>query len=377
MLTIFCLIFRGKDEIISPKFMGIKGNIMKKNQNTAKKKGGKSKSRAGKIVLGFMIGLLSTVAVGVIFGIVYFNHMYDKMPVLPSQESWISFDDSSMESYQEILPDEAYDPALKNILLIGSDTRELGEFWGNTDTMILVTIDNINQKLKLTSFMRDIVINIPGYGEGRLNMTYALGGPDLLIGTLESTFGIKIDDFVIINFEGFASVIDAVGGIDIEMTALEIYYMSPEFFWESGYYPVDGMNYDVPGIVALQYARCRDVGDDFERTQRQRIVIQTLLDKARTMDVFRLNDLASALLPNVYTSLSRASVLELVANFGTYKNYPVEEMRVPVDGYWDNIYIVIEGWDQLCIDIDFYENKRLFKQFIYEYEPSYGSSDVP
>ena len=113
------------------------------------------------------------------------------------------------------------DEQILNVLLIGADTRK-GETKGNSDTMILLSLDTKNKKLKLLSFMRDTWVSIPGYGENKLNAAFTYGGAELTVKTIQANYGIKIDRYAIVDFKSFKNIIDKLGGIDIELTQEEI-----------------------------------------------------------------------------------------------------------------------------------------------------------
>lgn len=164
------------------------------------------------------------------------------------------------------------DPMILNIMLFGEDSRKAGEEHGRSDTMIMLSIDNRHKKLKLTSFMRDTYVTIPGnnsvgepYGENKLNAAYTLGGPQLTIKTIESNFGINIDRYAVVDFKSFRNIIDILGGVDIELTSEEIDYINWQSYINN---QVDTRNElaDEPGVVhlngrqALWYARNR--GDE-------------------------------------------------------------------------------------------------------------------
>lgn len=107
-------------------------------------------------------------------------------------------------------------PGITNVLLIGTDARTLDE-QSRSDSIIIATLDNNNKKIKLTSLFRDTLVNIPGYGEQKLNTAYALGGPSLLLETISDTYDIHIDKYAVINFWGFEAIIDQIGGIEVDV----------------------------------------------------------------------------------------------------------------------------------------------------------------
>lgn len=185
---------------------------------------------------------------------------------------------------------------VENILIFGEDNHQDGKH-GRSDSIILLTIDKNTKKLKLTSFMRDLYVYIPDYGYDKLNAAYAYGGAKLAAETVEYNFHIRIDNYLIVDFQSFTDMIDAVGGIDLALSREEIEYINWQSYrnhqvdTEMELDP-DSYDYDyteengntalvhLNGRQALWYARDRDsAGSDFDRTQRQRTVINTVLSK--------------------------------------------------------------------------------------------------
>ena len=109
------------------------------------------------------------------------------------------------------------DKMILNIMLIGSDSMSVGDH-GRSDSLLILSLDIRHKKIKITSLMRDIWLTIPGHGQDRFNAAYAFGGPKLTIETIEKNFGIYIDRYAIVDFDGFSNIIDSLGGIDLELT---------------------------------------------------------------------------------------------------------------------------------------------------------------
>ena len=178
-----------------------------------------------------------------------------------------------------------------SVLVIGTDGRTEDDK-GRSDSMILVSINKKTKKITMTSFMRDCCVDIPGYGEDKLNAAYAYGGTELLMDTIEKNFRVKIDDYILINFNTFAEVIDAANGIDIELSDEEAQEVNNILISEVNELMGDERESDLlehggklhlSGKQALSYSRIRKVGNsDFERTSRQRRVMSELISKARS-----------------------------------------------------------------------------------------------
>lgn len=200
--------------------------------------------------------------------------------------------------------EQLYDENVINILLIGNDAR--GSARGRSDTMILLSINKNNNTLYLTSFMRDLYVQIPGgYSDNRINAAYRFGGAELLDKTIKQNFGITVDGNVEVNFTQFEKIIDILGGVEISLTAKEAKYMSDRW----GYTDlVEGVNH-LDGGKALSYCRIRKIDSDHKRTERQRKVLATIANAARNMSIGQMVDIINEVLPYVKTDLSDSEIV--------------------------------------------------------------------
>lgn len=219
-----------------------------------------------------------------------------------------------------------------NILLIGSDWRS-GQSWQLSDTIILCTIDQEAKSITLTSFMRDLYVKLPNYngmvcGYNRINCCYALGGMGMLDQCLLENFGVAVDHNVAVLFDDFASIVDLLGGVDIELTALEASHMSKN----SGWGLTQGVNH-LTGEQALSYSRIRSIDNDFYRTARQRTVLMAMIDNIRNLNVSQLNTLAQQVTPLVTTDMSNEEILKYVVGLAPMlPELTVNTLRIPGDG---------------------------------------------
>ena len=254
-----------------------------------------------------------------------------------------------------------------NIMLFGEDNPGGAQF-GRTDTMILLTVDNNSKQLKLTSFMRDLWVNIPNYGMERLNTAYALGGAPRAVAAIEANFGIQIDRYAIVNYESFVNIIDILGGLEIELTDEEIDYINWQT-WKNGQADTRYEIQAQPGVVrllgrqALWHARNRGEngicsGDDFERTRRQRTVLTTLLDQFKDASLTQVVSIVNQVGPYITTDLSYSEITVLVANALTYLKYDMVQFRLPEDGEYlpyttsgGASVLVIEDWATARADL--------------------------
>lgn len=216
---------------------------------------------------------------------------------------------------------------LINILLVGQDSRTGKR--ERSDTMIVLSINPDTGEVSMISFMRDLYVQMPeGYMDNRMNAAYQLGGFPYLYEVLEKNFGLKCAGGFEVNFDGFTQVVDAVGGVDVELTSAEARIV--------GDGAVAGMNH-LNGTQALAYSRIRKIDSDFNRTSRQRTVVMALFDRIKGSDVNTLIDLTNTLLPMMTTDLTNSQILSLVMKLAPkLSGMKIESYRIPVDGgYYD------------------------------------------
>lgn len=262
---------------------------------------------------------------------------------------------------------------VKNILLIGVDARE-GEEAEKTrsDTMMLVTIDTRNKQIKLTSFLRDMYLEIPGYREDKLNAAQSHGGTQLLVDTLEYNFKVDIDNYMLVSFDMFTAIIDELGGVDVEITDKEAKYINSKDHMdiEDVYaFPEElsgGMQH-FTGAQALWYSRIRYLDSDFMRTQRQRKVITAIVKEAVGQSPFALLDMVEKVMPMVKTDLTEDEMMDLGLHALTYLKYDIVQMQVPLSDAYKSA--TRRGQSVLLPDMD--KNRTAFKQFVFE------KADVP
>lgn len=261
---------------------------------------------------------------------------------------------------------------VRNILLIGTDSRDSSDR-GRSDTIILLSVNEHTQNMTMVSLMRDMYVDIPNYGKGKINAAYSHGGAELLMDTVEENFGIRVDDYIAVNFSSFAGIVDAVGGVEITLSdaeAAEVNNILRNEVNELMGDPKDadflekGGTYRLSGKQALCYSRIRYVGDaDFERTERQRTVLNQIVSEARTLNIFKLDSLLSDALPQMTTNISKNEMYGYAIKAPMYIfKYDIVQMRVPVDGSWS--YADIDG--ESVISVDFNDNIISLAENLYE-----------
>ncbi|MCC8136586.1 MAG: LCP family protein [Clostridiales bacterium] len=221
-----------------------------------------------------------------------------------------------------------------SILLIGSDRRE--DNWnGNSDVMIVMTVNTNTHKIILTSYMRDLYADIPGYGVHKLNYAYAAGGADTLIETLEDNYEIEIDNYAEVDFDTMAEIVDLLGGVDVELNEDEVEYLNQELEVaqeQSDEEDADTV-YHLTGAQAVSYMRIRYVGNaDYERTQRQRNVLTEIFENAKEMSAAELTQLAQEILKMTDHNISALDMITLLGSLSDLTEYELVENRVPYDG---------------------------------------------
>lgn len=236
-----------------------------------------------------------------------------------------------------------------NVLLVGQDTRQEGER-ARSDSILVLSIDSNRKQISVVSLMRDLYVQIPGYKDNKLNAAFRFGGFDLLDETIETNFGISIDYNVSVDFQGFREIIDLMGGIDLPLSQAEVDYLSGNTQAgreHSGTDPIHGLKAGVnhlDGTAALAYARTRYVptehaSDDFGRTERQRIVIQTVFQKVRTRSWEQLLGLYGASAPYIATDMTNDQILALALTAYSMGAESIQEFRVPEDDNYTDEWV--------------------------------------
>ncbi|MBQ3968762.1 MAG: LCP family protein [Lachnospiraceae bacterium] len=230
---------------------------------------------------------------------------------------------------------------VQNILLIGIDTRAGSSWNGLSDSMILCTINNDKKTITLTSFMRDLCVNIPKYGAAKLNAAHGRGAGPLLVQTIEENFKIHIDYYATVNFYNMINIIDALGGVDIDVTdeeanvmAIYIKQMCQGIGLDpTPYYVTTTGHIHLNGMQAVAYARNRYTkGWDYKRTERQRIILTAIFAKLQRSDLGTINSFLNAALPNITTNMPGDIVMYFVNNASLYLGYGFQAgYRVPFD----------------------------------------------
>ncbi len=257
-----------------------------------------------------------------------------------------------------------------NILLIGNDSRENSDD-GRSDAMILVSVSSKTKAIYMTSLLRDMYVEIPGHEGNRLNAAYSFGGAELLMETIEKNLDISVNRYVLVNFEAFASLVDAVGGIELELSSEEIVYVNGylvEYNMLTGRpQGTDDMDTSQSGLVhlngpqALAYSRNRYLGTDFGRTERQRKVLTEVIKKLPMAALTNGGELMDGLLPNLTTNLTRNECFRLSLMAGKLLTYDIVSDNIPQP----NTYKPVTIRKMEVLEVDFETNIKYLRKKLY------------
>lgn len=211
-----------------------------------------------------------------------------------------------------------YSNKITNILLIGIDSDLNQGLPQRSDSMIIVTIDDLNNTIKMSSLMRDTLVEIESYGKDKLNHAYAYGGAKLLLKTINQNFELNIQEYVLVNFNDLISIVDAIGGIDLYITKDEVHYANIGIrdinTLNNATYPVlepKSQKLRVNGTQALSYARIRSLDSDYKRAERQRIVLTQIYERLVDIPLTDLPEITLNLSKYVKTTLNQTQIIDI------------------------------------------------------------------
>lgn len=305
----------------------------------------KKKKKLWKKIL-IIILIIVVVLVGVIAGVgMWFVN--DKLGKI----NYVEIDESKIE-VNEGVELKGY----KTIALFGVDSRYDDLVSGTrTDCIILATIDEAEKQVKLTSVYRDTYLEITGRSLDKVNHAYAYGGAELSLSTLNTNLDLDITQFVTVNFESVVDIVNAVGGVNMQITAEEVKYINPyidevnEVTKHNSSHITSAGNYNLDGVQALAYGRVRyTAGGDYKRTERMRDVLMGVFDKAKKMSISGLNTAADKVLSKIYTNINSSEILGLIPQIATYKitdstGWPYKTQGATINGVWYGPPITLES----------------------------------
>lgn len=276
---------------------------------------------------------------------------------------------------------QGLDSSWRNILLLGQDSRTANKN-ERTDTMVVASINADTGEIKLTSLMRDMYVDIPERGTQKLNNANYYGGPELAMKTINQNFKLNISEYVIVNFVNFPYIIEKLGGVYVDITEAEMKGINElvqdsiklgrklkldESALDNSLLDTYGTGTKLTGRQALSYSRLRSIDSDFQRTQRQRRVLEAILDRVKDItNPMELLSLGTDLLKYVETNINLPSMVGLATTVFTKGISGMTEMRLPVEGSYKGE--TRDGtWG--IYDMDLQANVTALHQFIYGTNP--------
>ena len=262
-----------------------------------------------------------------------------------------------------------------NILLIGQDMRE-GADHKLADAMILCSVNRNTGTMTMCSLMRDMYVQLPDYAghtgsKNRINAAYSLGcawngdrgGMEMLDQLILEQFGVEVDYNVEFGFDSFVRVVDALGGVELDLTEAEAAYLNKQPNLPNSY--TEGSNL-LDGEAALIFVRTRhsSAGDsDFFRTGRQRAVVAAVTEKLRKMDFMQLHSMITDILPMIYTDMTNREILSCALKLlPMAADLKIESQQIPADGTYENARVEIGGYSAAVLVPDLERNKQILME---------------
>ncbi|MBR5578165.1 MAG: LCP family protein [Lachnospiraceae bacterium] len=336
-------------------------------QQNVRKKRKKSKKGSKRIILFVIEMIILVVLLIVLYGVL----KVDKVDKIAIDKEDIVVNEHVVNNVEL--------KGYRNIALFGVDSRDQSLGKGNrTDTIMIASLNADTKEVKLLSVYRDTYLNLGNDKYNKCNGAYAQGGPEQAINMLNMNLDLNIEDYITIGFTGLIDVIDAIGGVEINVLEEEIRHLNnyqismvgtstdgKTFVAQEGkdYIPVTTAGpQTLNGLQATAYCRIRYVGDDFMRTQRQRDVLSLVLEKAKTVNPTTLNKILDKALPNVSTSLDIDEMVEVLSEVSQYSivgndGFPFEEYR-STGNLGGNVGSAV-------IPVDLQANVRRLHQFLF------------
>lgn len=301
-------------------------------------------------IIGIII-LAVILLIGGIYGSIIWKLYSNTVGIVPADEV-----DPKAKSVK-IAEEEQKDDQVFNVLLVGTDSRDPDSDMGRSDSMMMVSFNEKDGKSTALSFLRDSLVDIDGYGKSRLGHTYAYGGVGLTINTLNKTYDLDIQNYVTIDFENLVSIIDEIGGVKVYISEEEA-----EYYREHGMPDIQSGDVTLTGSQALAHARNRTLGNDFERTRRQRSVIYGIYRKVmEDKDPTTILPLINFCLNHVSTNMSVTEIYDIAKKVLAVDNLKMQQAGVPQEGTYTDINY--EG--MAVLEIDFEANKKYIQELLY------------
>lgn len=274
---------------------------------------------------------------------------------------------------EEIAKKEAKQEALKNeksmnIALFGLDRRSKEEK-SRADSIMVANINFETKTINLVSILRDTLVDIKGHGKDKLNHSYAYGGPELSMETINSNFDLDINKYVSVDFFSLAKVIDIIGGVDIDLKDYEANQINQNLNEinsieklpkETDYIQGSGLK-NLNGRQAVAYCRIRKEGNgDYERTQRQRNVLKSILLKYEKLDSGKRFEVGMEMMSQVNTNIPINDIKDLQNKILSDKDFTINQHMIPFEGSFET-KIIDKKW---VIDANMKENIKKIHEYL-------------
>lgn len=297
------------------------------------------KSKKGLKLFGKIILTLVIILVILIISTVGF--VYNKLSKIQTVELDVGDLNINTEVEQKLT-------GYRNIALFGIDSRSVDDYTtGNrSDCIIIASINNDTQEVKLASVYRDTYLKIDGYGLDKVTHAYSYGEAPLAIKTLNTNLDLNIKEFVTVNFEAVAEAINQLGGVVINIEQAELKYINSYIDGTSkntgiaSSHITQAGTQTLDGIQAVAYGRIRYTeGGDYKRAERMRTVVEAMVNKLKTKSIAEINTFIDEILPKVYTNISATEMISLVPTLINYKitdsiGWPYETRGITLDRWY-------------------------------------------
>lgn len=250
-----------------------------------------------------------------------------------------------------------YDAKVRNVLLLGLNES------GSSDCMMLFSVDRRKgrEQLLITSFPRDLYVDIPGNGKNRINSAYTLGGASKTVQAIENNFKIRVDDFVTVNFDGFVGMIDQLGGLSLNLTEKEAQLIHQQFGDEQ----IKAGNSVLTGKQALYYCRIGDADGELQRNKREQAAMAAVVDRLKAVNRNSYTDLFQKLTPFLNMSINVKTAAEFIAQDGANLDFPIR-YYLPSANLLNEQMVQISGGRTAVLVPDLERYQESLKNAIYQ-----------
>jgi LCP family protein required for cell wall assembly len=330
-----------------------KEDVKEENKKKDKKKMKEKKKKHPflRFVRGFLIFLIILIVAMAGAGFAFYTSKYGQMQVEEIDENNIGIDAEVDESLEAT--------GYRNIVILGIDSRADDYGVGNrSDGIIIASYNSKTKAVKLTSVYRDTFVDVEERGKVKLDKithAYSYGQAENTIKSLNKALDLNIKEYVTVNFDAVVDCVDAMGGINMNVTAAEVKYINSyidENNRVTGHHSkhiTAAGNYNLDGIQALAYMRIRyTAGGDYKRAERQRVILGKMSEKAKTLSISQLNNLTNKILPHVKTNISKTEVIGMIptllqANLDESIGFPYATEGATIGGVWYGIPCTLEA----------------------------------